>query len=31
MWKTLKNLIIIFLLNWLKNILCKIGINKKGD
>jgi len=32
LWKSLRNLIIIFILDWLKKVLCKVGINKKkGD
>ena len=29
-WKTLWNVLIIALLDWLKNILIKIGIKKEG-
>jgi len=29
-WESLRNLIIIFLLDWMKKILVKVGIKKEG-
>jgi len=30
LWKSIRNLVIVFLLDWLKNILIKVGIKKEG-